>query len=103
MDSAGVMDMEKQLLQAGITASIVYAAAYALRSSTVDLKHFKAQEFGLWWPLMDTSLLLKLDEYRERLGAWVAISPAPGAIGRAGAGHPVVQRVSGHPPRHARQ
>lgn len=47
-----------------------------------DLRHFSAGEFGPYWPLMSPRLLLLLDEFRERLGYPVTISPAPGGIGR---------------------
>ena len=48
------------------------------------LKHFSPSEFGIWWPLMNEDLLLKLDQFREEWGAPVVISPAPGGIGRTG-------------------
>ena len=51
---------------------------------TPRLKHFKPSEFGIWWPLMDRDLLLKLDKFREAWGAPVVISRAPGGIGRHG-------------------
>lgn len=50
------------IAKAGITAAALYAAAFALRSATVELRHFSASEFGLWWPLMDSNLLLGLCE-----------------------------------------
>jgi hypothetical protein len=74
--------MDRRLQQAGMTAAAIYAAAYALRSNTIDLDHFKPSEFGLWWPLLDTGLLLKLDAFREDLGSRVIVSPAKGAMGR---------------------
>ena len=46
------------------------------------LRYFTPAEFGEWWPLMSPDLLLKLDEFRARLGVPVMISPAPGALGR---------------------
>lgn len=59
------------------------AALVVVKSMTQPkLKHFKASEFGGWWPLMNRDLLLKLDEFRERWGVPVQISPASGAIGR---------------------
>lgn len=72
------MNLEKFILwSAGI-----YAAAYALRAQTVNLKNFSPAEFGAWFPLMNRELLLKLDRFRDFYGAPVRISPAPGAIGR---------------------
>lgn len=72
-------------LAAGILA--MYGTAYAIRSSSVNLKHFKPSEFGLWWPLMDINLLLGLDEFRAMLGQSVQISPAFGSLGRPGQGN----------------
>jgi len=46
------------------------------------LKYFTASEFGLWWPLMNSDQLLKLDAFREAWGAPVMLSPAQGGIGR---------------------
>ena len=48
----------------------------------IELRHFEPREFGLWWPWMDPRLLESLDEFRDRLGAPVMISPAQGALGR---------------------
>lgn len=52
----------------------------------MDLRYFKATEFGPWWPLMDPELVRGLDEFRHRVGQPVIISPAAGALGRPGAG-----------------
>lgn len=46
------------------------------------LKYFSAGEFGLWWPLMNADLLVKLDAFREAWGAPVSLSAAEGGIGR---------------------
>ena len=46
------------------------------------LTYFKPEEFGEWWPLMNTDLLTLLDEFRDRLGSAVMISPAAGSLGR---------------------
>ncbi len=46
------------------------------------LRYFNPSEFGEWWPLMSTDLLTKLDEFRDRLGVPVRISPATGSLGR---------------------
>lgn len=48
------------------------------------LQHFAAGEFGLWYPLMNQELLLKLDAFREAWGAPVEISKAAGSLGRHG-------------------
>lgn len=50
--------------------------------TAMNLRYFRAGDFGPYWPMMDKSLLLKLDEFRHRLGYPVIISPAPGSIGR---------------------
>ena len=63
----------------GIGALIYMATKTATRPA---LKHFTPAEFGLWWPLMNADLLLKLDAFREAWGAPVIISPASGGIGR---------------------
>lgn len=56
--------------------------AKAAKRDSLPLKHFNKSEFGLYWPLMSVDLLHKLDAFREALGYPVAISTAPGAIGR---------------------
>lgn len=50
--------------------------------NAMKLRYFKQADFGPYWPLMSKDLLVKLDEFRHRLGYPVAISPAPGSIGR---------------------
>lgn len=47
-----------------------------------QLRYFTAAEFGEWWPFMNPALLAKIDRFRDLLGFAVALSPAPGAIGR---------------------
>lgn len=66
-------------------AAAIYSGAYAKRSLTLHLAHFKPSEFGVWWPLMNHDLLIALDEFRARLGAPVEISKATGALGRPNA------------------
>jgi len=46
------------------------------------LKYFTASEFGVWWPLMNRDLLVKLDKFRELWGDRVVVSSADGALGR---------------------
>lgn len=70
--------MRKELIQ----FDELYAAAYALRSQTVKLDHFTPEEFGIWWPFMDTELLLGMDRFRGLLGEKVIISPAEDSLGR---------------------
>ncbi len=48
------------------------------------LEFFSPVEFGIWWPMMNNDLLVKLDEFRRRWGAPVEISNAQGALGRHG-------------------
>lgn len=48
------------------------------------LSHFKASEFGLWWPLMNADQLRKLDAFRKAWGYPVEISTANGSLGRHG-------------------
>lgn len=50
------------------------------------LKYFSASEFGLWWPLMSSDLLKKLDLYREKWGDVVEVSKHKDALGRTGVG-----------------
>lgn len=52
------------------------------RRAGLKLRHFTPDEFGPYWPMMDQQLLVMIDEFRQRLGYRVDISPAPGAIGR---------------------
>ncbi|MCG8392747.1 MAG: hypothetical protein MI745_06660 [Pseudomonadales bacterium] len=56
--------------------------AKVAKRDQLPLEHFSASEFGPYWPLMNVELLLKLDAFRKALGYPVAISSAPGAIGR---------------------
>ena len=73
---------------AGITIGVIYAAAYAAKTvANKHLRHFKPAEFGIWWPLINSDLLDKLDQFRDYLRTPVIVSPAPGAIGRIGADH----------------
>lgn len=84
------------LKKAGLGVGIVYAAAYALQSASVSLRHFSASDFGLWFPLINTKTLINLDEFREVLGYPVYVSPVVGAVGRLpGAG---VRNGSSHIP-----
>lgn len=57
---------------AGVTLFKIYKAT--------QLKHFRLSEFGAALPFLSIGLLQKLDEFRERLGRKVMISPAPGAL-----------------------
>lgn len=57
---------------AGVTLFKIYKA--------MQLKHFRLSEFGASLPFLSIGLLQKLDEFRERLGRKVMISPAPGAL-----------------------
>lgn len=56
--------------------------AKANQRDNLPLKHFSKAEFGAYWPLMSLDLLSRLDAFRDALGYPVAISSAPGAIGR---------------------
>jgi len=49
---------------------------------SLKLRYFSREEFGQYWHLMSVEQLVKLDEFRHRLGYPVLVSPAPGAIGR---------------------
>lgn len=73
-------------VMAGLAALAgVMALWYAQRGKQRDqleLRYFSREEFGAYWPMMSRNLLLALDDFRHRLGYPVAISPAPGAIGR---------------------
>jgi hypothetical protein len=72
------------LKKIGVTVSAVYAAAYALRSGTIRLRHFKPADFGIWWPFMNGDFLSKVDQFSEWFQGRVMLSPAPGALGRLG-------------------
>lgn len=61
-------------------AGLLYLGVRTVTRPT--LTYFKPSEFGLWWPLMNSQLLVKLDLFRELWGAPVMISPAQGGIGR---------------------
>lgn len=77
-----VAEYADQLADGMVLFGELYAAAYEIRTQTCKLQYFSPHEFGLWWPFMDTELLLGLDRFRDLLGAAVVISPAPDAIGR---------------------
>jgi hypothetical protein len=46
------------------------------------MKYFKPEEFQGYFDRLHPDLKIKLDELRERIGSPIAISPAPGAVGR---------------------
>ena len=56
--------------------------AKAVARDKLQLEYFSSSEFGPYWPLMSVDLLQRLDRFRDLLGYQVAISQAPGAIGR---------------------
>lgn len=71
----------KNLLPIGIiTALILWYLAKQKRGP--ELEFFEPSEFGPYWPLMSEKLLIKLDEFRRRVGYRVSVSPAVGSIGR---------------------
>ena len=61
--------------------TVFYGGKYM---SKPKLKYFKASEFGLWYPMMNNDLLMKLDKFRELWGDIVVISPVVGGLGRHG-------------------
>lgn len=46
------------------------------------MKYFTENEFRGWYDKIDPDLLKMIDDFREKWGASVTVSPAPGAIGR---------------------
>lgn len=72
------------LMGATILAGVLllWYQSRAKQRDALNLRYFSREEFGAYWPMMSPALLLALDEFRHRLGYPVAISPAPGAIGR---------------------
>lgn len=56
------------------------------RAVVNSLRYFKPSEFQGYAYLLSPDLLLKLDEFRHRLGAPVRISPDPGGVMRQGEG-----------------
>lgn len=46
------------------------------------LRHFGPNEFCEWAPFMDHNFLSRLDQYRQKLGMPIMISPVNGALGR---------------------
>jgi len=46
------------------------------------MRYFISQEFRGWYWRMDSRLLALLDDFRDRLGEPVIVSPAQGALGR---------------------
>ncbi len=71
----------KKALPIGIITALIFWYL-AKQKSGPKLDFFEPSEFGPYWPLMSEKLLIKLDEFRRRLGYPVTISPAYGAIGR---------------------
>ncbi len=71
-----------KLKEAGVSMAVLYAAAYSLQASNLDLKYFKNSEFGVWFPLMNPELLKGLDVFREALNSPIIVSPAHGSMGR---------------------
>ena len=56
-------------------------------------RFFRLEEFGAWADRMHPALLLGLDVLRDTLNAPVAISPAPGALGRRAGGSSSLHNV----------
>jgi len=61
---------------------ILYVGGQTVRREMLDLKYFKAVEFGVWYPAMSIELLVKLDKFRDLWGDIVTITPVQGGIGR---------------------
>lgn len=59
----------------------VYVGKYMNKPS---LRYFKPSEFGAFYPLINSKLLILLDEFRHRWGRPVTVSPVSGAIVRHG-------------------
>ena len=61
--------------------ALLYLGKYM---SKPTLRYFKASEFGGFYPLINSDLLIKLDEFRHRWGRPVTVSPVAGSIIRHG-------------------
>lgn len=76
------------VIAAVLAAAIATLALYAWgrksrqEAAFMSLRHFKKDEFGPYWTLMDPALLSALDAFRDLLGYPIEISPARGSIGR---------------------
>ena len=62
-------------------AALFYVGKYM---SKPKLRYFSASEFGVYYPMINSELLVKLDEFRHRWGRPVTVSPVAGAIVRHG-------------------
>jgi hypothetical protein len=69
-------------LAGAATLVMTYGGFHVKKSGELNLKHFTASEFGIWWPSMSTELVHKLDVLRDAIGIPIIISPAFGALGR---------------------
>ncbi|MDP2505646.1 hypothetical protein [Oceanobacter sp. 3_MG-2023] len=63
-------------------SAIIFGIYMLKRSSKPNLNYFNESEFYGFYPLLSNDLLFKLDEFRNRWGAPVRVSPATGAIVR---------------------
>jgi hypothetical protein len=77
----------KWVLALGAIAALMLITVGYRAMTRPELDHFEPSEFGPWWLLMNRNLLLMIDEFRERWGAPVSVSPAQGAIGREDDSH----------------
>ena len=66
-------------------ALFLAGAWVAVTASKPALSYFSADEFGIWFPVVDDELLVKLDDLRARWGYPIHVSPVGGAVGRADA------------------
>lgn len=62
--------------------TLLYGAGYLFKNQSTKLEFFTPDEFGLWFPIMDTEFLIMLDDFRREVGQPVYVSPAPGSLGR---------------------
>tara|TARA_R110000737_G_C14623309_1_gene493983 strand:- start:749 stop:1231 length:483 start_codon:yes stop_codon:yes gene_type:complete len=79
------MNNISKLFLGGLGLIFIYGGARTVQNELLDLKYFNRTEFGIWWPLMDSDVLVKLDAFRREWGMPVMVSPAEGGIGRESA------------------
>ena len=71
--------LNRALIFLGLGALALYGFKFM---SKPKLRYFSAGEFGVFYPLINSDLLIRLDEFRHRWGRPVVVSPVDGGIVR---------------------
>lgn len=76
------MKKSSKIIIVGLVLTFIYGAGRTVQNELLNLEYFDRSEFGIWWPLMDADVLLKLDAFRREWGNPVVVSSHKDALGR---------------------